>query len=350
MTKKFDIEALPVPITYSRLMARAMRLPERQLPLLLEGTGLSADILLPGSNSYISVKQHMIITANACRQANDPLFGLKFGHHMNTSSHGPLGYLALSSPDLITALQSFFEYLPVRIPFARVEITSDSEWLFCSLEFLINIEPTEKRVFQECFALIMQSIVESVIGSKLETAVIKLAHSKPAHSTDYADYIHSDVSFDSDINVFMIPIAFAETQNAVGDPNSYRFTQNLCKELLSRIPQASASTVDQVKSFLLSHPPGSVSEDDIANALFISSRTLARRLCEHGTSFKKISESIYSELAIKQLSEQNVSIESIALTLGYYDAASFRKAFKRWHGVTPSEYRDTRLSRVSNMH
>ncbi len=350
MTKIFDIEALPMPITYSRLMARALRLPERQLPLLLKNTGLSSDTLLPGSNSYISVKQHMIITENACQLVSDPLFGLKFGHHMNTSSHGSLGYLVLSSPDLITALKAFSEYLPVRIPFTRLEISTDLEWLYCRLEFLIKIEPIEKCIIQECFALTMQSIVESVIGAKLETAVIKLSHPKPDYSAVYSEYIHSEVTFDNDHNVFMIPIAFAQAQNAVGDPNSYQFTQKLCDELLSRIPQASSSTVDQVKTILLSHPRGSVSEEDIANALFISSRTLARRLSGHGTSFKKISESIYSELAIKQLSEQNVSIESIALTLGYYDAASFRKAFKRWHGITPSEYRDTHLKAASNMH
>jgi AraC-like DNA-binding protein len=90
---------------------------------------------------------------------------------------------------------------------------------------------------------------------------------------------------------------------------------------------------------LLSSPIGSITATDVARAIFVTKRTLQRRLEQEGTSYREITEKLYSELAARHLREPDLSIESVAVLLGYYDTAAFRKAFNRWYGQSPSDYR-----------
>jgi hypothetical protein len=99
-----------IPSSYSRIVARELGLHERDLPRLLRGTGLSTDILLPGDETRLSGRQQLRIIDNGQRMLEAPEFGLRLGRQLNPTAHGPLGYLALSSPDLITALESLRDF------------------------------------------------------------------------------------------------------------------------------------------------------------------------------------------------------------------------------------------------
>ncbi|MNG28149.1 Urease operon transcriptional activator [compost metagenome] len=67
-------------------------------------------------------------------------------------------------------------------------------------------------------------------------------------------------------------------------------------------------------------------------------RTLHRRLLDEGTTFKQILEDVRHTLAVEHLKAGQLSIQEIAYSLGYNDVANFRRAFRRWEGVPPSEY------------
>ena len=73
--------------------------------------------------------------------------------------------------------------------------------------------------------------------------------------------------------------------------------------------------------------------------MFVSKRTLARRLEKEGDSYRAIRERLLSELAARHLRESGLTVESVATLLGYNDSAAFRKAFHRWYGQAPSEFR-----------
>src|SRR5699024_10547052 len=77
--------------------------------------------------------------------------------------------------------------------------------------------------------------------------------------------------------------------------------------------------------------------DAIAQRLNISTRTLQRRLQDHHLSFREISEQVQRDLAYHFLSTPSLSIQEVAYKLGYTQASSFSRAFKRWTGLSPSE-------------
>lgn len=73
--------------------------------------------------------------------------------------------------------------------------------------------------------------------------------------------------------------------------------------------------------------------------LFISKRTLARRLGLEGRNFRSIRDEILSQQASSYLHTSNMSVDAIAAVLSYHDSSNFRRAFKRWFQLTPDQYR-----------
>ena len=136
-----------------------------------------------------------------------------------------------------------------------------------------------------------------------------------------------------------LPAELALTPNASGDPHSYTLARELCHKLLNEVPRAAQSMTDRVKHLILSKPAGSVNEEDIASALFISKRTLARRLQREGSAYREIREQLFAELAARHLRDTDLTVEAIAMLLGYHDTANFRRAFRRWYQLSPNEFR-----------
>jgi AraC-like DNA-binding protein len=77
----------------------------------------------------------------------------------------------------------------------------------------------------------------------------------------------------------------------------------------------------------------------LAAQLHMSERTLKRKLAERGLSFSSMLEAVMKRDAIELLNDPAISIQDVAMRLGYQDRANFTRAFRRWTGQTPSDYR-----------
>ncbi len=334
-----------VPSSYSRIIARELGLHERQLASLLKGTGLPQSILLPGDSAHVGARQQMRVLENAVNLDGTSEFGLRLGSRLQPASHGPMGYLVLSSPDVSSAIEAFASFLPLRLPFSSVTITKNKTWLICTLGLKVSPVDEVKRILQECFALMLQAVVEAVLGRKLLEAKIEMEHSKPTYHKSYSEYFHVPVKFSQPNSTFSIPMNMAQLSNTSGHSDSYAFAHKLCLSLLEKMPNQALSSSDQVRKLLLSSPPGTLNIDDVAQAMFITKRTLQRRLDREATSYRQITEKLGADLASRHLLESNMTVEAVAKLLGYCDTAAFRKAFHRWYGQSPSQYRTNIQSR-----
>ncbi len=89
---------------------------------------------------------------------------------------------------------------------------------------------------------------------------------------------------------------------------------------------------------------GAPSIDEICDQLNLSRRTLQRRLKEHGIEFSTLIEDVRRELALSYMKESNYSMTEISLLVGYSESASFTRAFRRWTGQSPQQYRAAHLA------
>ena len=330
--------AMYITSSYSRIVARELELLERDLPRLLVGTGLREEVLMPGDETRLSGPQQICVLQNARRISGQDELGLRIGRQLQPSVHGAIGYLALSSPDLITALKGLRDYLPLRIGFAQLEFTFQGEWLKCALSVTLDGPEDVIRMLKECFALLLQAVVESVLGRKLVEGRFGFASPPPTYATRYGDYLHSPISFAEKSDYLCIPASLALAANTQGDAEAYALARDMCQRMLKQVPATALSLSDRVRRLLLSQPAGSVSEEGIARALFVSRRTLARRLAGEGTSYRQIRQEIYAELAARHLREGRLTVEAIAAS------SNFRRAFRRWYGQSPRAFCDEVLA------
>ena len=110
-------------------------------------------------------------------------------------------------------------------------------------------------------------------------------------------------------------------------------------------PSRVVDYLDPLKSYLALHvsPDGPPRIDCVAQAARCSVRTLQRRLREAGLTYSGLLDEVRLEIAAQMLAEAGKRVIDIALDLGYSDQANFTRAFRRWAGVPPSEYRRLRV-------
>jgi AraC-like DNA-binding protein len=80
--------------------------------------------------------------------------------------------------------------------------------------------------------------------------------------------------------------------------------------------------------------------EDVARNLNMSARTLRRKLREENTSFRQLVDELRRDFALRYLRDTDLTVEDIAETLGFSDAANFRHAFRRWTNASPHEFRN----------
>ena len=108
--------------------------------------------------------------------------------------------------------------------------------------------------------------------------------------------------------------------------------------MLNSLTSASETTA-AVRYLLIKSAGDFINIKQVAEQLCMSERTLRRRLSNEDTSFQHVLEEIKDLLAKKYLRQTSLSIADIAHILGYAETVNFRRAFKRWNGNIPSEYR-----------
>ncbi len=100
--------------------------------------------------------------------------------------------------------------------------------------------------------------------------------------------------------------------------------------------------LERVRAQLAPGPDGYADLERVAERLFMSGRTLKRRLHERGTTFRTMLDDARFRQARQLLENPDLDIQQVAIALGYRDPACFTRAFRRWSGRTPSQVRAER--------
>jgi AraC-like DNA-binding protein len=113
-------------------------------------------------------------------------------------------------------------------------------------------------------------------------------------------------------------------------------------EMIERVPEAGGVECDARRELASRVAGGDTRIESVARALAVSVRTFQRRLADEGQSYQALLDAARKEAADRYVAASSLSIGEVAFLLGYSEPAAFHRAFKRWFGVTPHEYRNTR--------
>jgi AraC-like DNA-binding protein len=125
---------------------------------------------------------------------------------------------------------------------------------------------------------------------------------------------------------------------AGANPQLARLNDKVMIEYLSKLDKE--NIIDRVAATVVEMlPSGGVTDEKVATQLNMSGRSLQRRLQEGGTTFRRLIEEVRRGLAATYVRDPAVELVEIAFLLGFSDQSAFSRAFKRWTGHTPSEFR-----------
>ncbi|WP_372995961.1 AraC family transcriptional regulator [Marinobacter sp.] len=338
MTQANPSALASIPTSYTRLIAQELGMHASNLPELLRGTHLTVEQLLDEA-TRLTAQQQIQIIENALRLSEDDKLGLRIGRRLTPAAHGPMGYLASSSPDLLAAIEAFQAFLPTRVSFVRLDLKPRRDQLIIRCTLDAEMSPEVSRFMAEICALAMLSCAEFIIGRPAHEVETCFVHPDPGPGAGYGDHIPGNVLFSCDELLVRVPMALCRIPNVSANHESYALAREQCEAILANLRGEPGSCRRKIETMMLSLPIGTLTEEDAAEALFISKRTLARRLKEEGAGFRQIRDEILARQARSYLRDGRLSVEAIATLLNYHDSASFRRAFKRWFRMTPDQYR-----------
>lgn len=328
---------MPYPVTYSRLLARELRLDRDGEAALLAGTRLApAD--LGALEQSISGREQALILGNALRLAGRPGLGLEVGARLSLAAHGPLGQLLSSSPDLGEAWAALERFHGLRVPLVTLSRG------FAGGDMLIRLElqcpPDAVGLFLlEAMVVTIQRGIELIIGRRLREARLDLGYPAPAHADLYQKFLHSPVRFAAPATAWHIPRALLAQPNPFRDATLYRQALRQCEQLAAAQRRDEEVDWSTRLTLLLQQHPGKLwTLAEMAGHLHLSPRTLIRHLRAEDTTWQQLLDRELSRQALEQFAAGSPTVEAVALALGYQDATAFRRAFKRWFGAAPQAY------------
>jgi AraC-like DNA-binding protein len=266
----------------------------------------------------------------------DPCFGLKAAELWHPSNFSALGYAMLASNTLRTAFERMDRYHRVLSDERPITLDETEEGLNLTLVF--SHEKRDIPARNDAALAIIMSMCRLNYLEDLAPVSVTLTHPKPSCSARFYEYFRSPVVFEAPANSLTLPIEAVDKNLPGSNPQLAELNDQVMIEYLAQLGQDHIT--EKVKAVIIDQlPSGKVTDETVARTLYMSSRKLQRQLRSDDTTFTTLLTEIRQDLAQRYLREQDISLTEIAFLLGFSESSAFSRAFKRWMGVTPSEYR-----------
>lgn len=307
---------------------------------------------LPDQPAFIDGEEFERLLAAGLRSLADPLPGLVAARWQVTSMFGLAGFLVQTASTVGALLNVIPQIEPLLgdMGVARVLYEPGEAHLVWENHF------TDSYVSHHAadFILSAQSWGIQTLTDSTDSVLTAVhfrhdAPSDPALARRYLEAFGCPVYFGQPDNRLVMPVALLDRPLVSADPAVHEMLAQHARKLIEE-RRKSVTFVDMCRSTLhqLLHD-GSASRDALAEMLGTSSRTLHRKLAEHGTSYRELFDDLRLERARTLLRDEQMGISEVAVAAGFDEPTSFVRWFRQMTGLSPAQYREQRSNRRSRV-
>lgn len=274
----------------------------------------------------------------AVQETGDPCFGLTVARHTGLTTFHALGYSIVASHSLKEAFERVLRYFRIITDVADLELSLDGE----QYRFVMHVpesglQPADESV--DAFVAVFVRMCRTLAGRELNPHKVMLRRPQPPRVDCFEREFRAPIEFGAARNALYFDREAFERPLEGANPELARHNDQIAVRYLAHLDRTNITA--RVHAVLIEQLPlGEPSEEKVAQALHMSSRSLQRKLAEQNTSYKALLADTRRDLALSYIGAPHYSINEITYLLGFADTSSFTRAFRRWTGVPPGEYRD----------
>jgi AraC-like DNA-binding protein len=305
---------------------------------LFKGTDIEPNEL--NDREYKINKEQIVVFYRNILALNTPCVSLLLGASIKPKDYGLYGCTLLCCKGLRSALEFSIQYHNLVTKTVNMSLHVDSElaqsyFRFEDLLFARDLE--EFNIELQC--IIVLSLVRDFLDyENFAFDALRFSFNKPKHHQRYEDFFGCPISYGNQYNEFVCSDEKFALNTPRGNPFAMPLLLSQCDMVLSSVVTKNEFLIT-INKWIAANMHKELCAENLASDLYLTPRTLRRKLSEQGTSFSGIVKELRCSAAKKLITETQLTIEDIGCSIGFNDASNFRAAFKKWTGQTPSNLR-----------
>jgi len=274
----------------------------------------------------------------SAQQANCDYLGLLLAQHVRLADMGLAGQIASCGETVGEGLQNFTRFFTLQNSAATVSVITSGG--FSRLVYAIaQPSMSDTGQMQLGSMAIAFNILQDLCGRQWLPVVVTVASRAPFNLRPCQKFFRVPLRFDCDESAVVFESHWLDRPLPLVDPLTRQRIETEVRlrqsEVLANFPSAVRRVLR--RQLLL----GACSIDVVATQFGMHRRTLDRRLQRHGVLYSELLDEVRHEVACQLLRDTGLQVQQIAESLRYSSAANFATAFRRWSGVTPTDFRRT---------
>jgi AraC-like DNA-binding protein len=273
----------------------------------------------------------------ALETTGDPAFGLIVAQHFQPAALHGLGFAWLASDTLHAALGRLVRYshLINVLPDFRLENGQDTIDLVVQVP---DLGPNFVHAATDAGLAIFLRMCQITAGSRIMPVHVSMQRPEPVDKTGYEEMFGPSIEYAAPAHRLSFDAELVNTPLPMAHPELARLNDQIVIDYLARHERNNLTM--QVRASIIERlPDGRPNQEDIAQTLNTSLRSLQRRLKDEDTNFKELLNETQQELALQYIRDTSRTIGEITYLLGFSEPSNFTRAFKRWTGKSPGEFR-----------
>ncbi len=275
------------------------------------------------------------------QESEDPYIALKLLHPIIPLAFGTLGMSMMASQHAYDALGRFARFSHYLNDGLEMNLINSHCQVTLSVNTQIDYQHMNGRNIEAIFSSLV-TLLQSISAKAIKLETIKFQHSVQYDVKPFEDFFKCPVYFGCAHDQIIFCKSGLYDEHAFSNSDlTGKLDEWMQEGLKSYHPDALYTQVLKIlnaKSTL-----ENVTIDQVASQLFLSRRVLQRRLRDERRSYTSILDTCRHNLALKKISDNHISLIQLTLMLGFSDQSNFSRAFKRWTGSTPHQYRNNKV-------
>lgn len=270
---------------------------------------------------------------------NDPCFGLYTIKYWHPTTLHAFGYAWLASNTVKEALERTVRYIRIVNSAANATLEENAEGYIFQIDTDYNNSVVKQSMvgMDAGFAIIIH-MCRLLYGNDFSILRIEMKHSGFDCIAKYTQFFDAQIIFNSSHNKIVFHKNNIEKQLPTSNALLAHTNDNIVSNYLSNMDEN--DVVMRIKSYLVDNlSSGNVTEKKACEFLNLSQRSLQRKLEDKNVRFKDLLNNTRKDLALLYVKENHMSLTEITYLLGFSKQSNFSRAFKRWTGSSPKQYR-----------